>query len=191
MITHITTHKADAIARLLEQYKGKSRIEALISSLVGGYQSVEDAFNDLGVNRFVAVATGETLTNIGSIVGAERSDLDDETLRLLILARIQVNISNGAPETLIMIFKLITKANEVIFREYPHGDIQMFTNGTLALDKVEFVYGLLTLARLAGVSLSAIGTYSSTAPLRFMGLRPGAGFGTGKLGNLLKQQGDQ
>ena len=66
----IANHIAKAKDRLIEQYKGKIRLEALLESIVDPLQEIEDLLNALGSDRWIDSAYGVQLDKVGKVVGA-------------------------------------------------------------------------------------------------------------------------
>jgi hypothetical protein len=107
MITQITTHTADALARLPQQFQDKPKLAALISALVDPVQDLENAWWQLLVERAIGVAVGTQLDSIGVIVGQDRIGLSDDDYRRYLRARIAVNRSSGVDDDLIIVARLI------------------------------------------------------------------------------------
>ncbi len=107
MTTEITTHTADALERLPQQFKGKTKLEAFISAIVDPIQDIENAFWQLLVERSIAAGIGEQLNVIGRIVNQPRDGLVDEDYRRYLRARIATNKAEGLGEDLIRIARLI------------------------------------------------------------------------------------
>ncbi len=91
----ITDHVEHGLSRLIEQFKGKPRLEAWISSYLEEVQELSTAAWDVLVSRLLDDAVGERLTILGKIVGQPRTTEDDDRFRVLVRARIAVNQSRG------------------------------------------------------------------------------------------------
>jgi hypothetical protein len=103
-----TAHVDKALSRLLVQFKDKPRIRDLITAFVDQIQDIEDAFWDLLVDRTIDNAVGAMLDILGRIVGARnRSGDGDDQYRLIVKVQIAVNRSNGSPEALLNISRLL------------------------------------------------------------------------------------
>lgn len=89
-------HILQALNRLIEQYRDKPRIRALLVLMSRQIQDMEDAAWQLLLERTIAAAIGVNLDVLGVIVGQERGDLSDESYRALIRARIKANRSAGS-----------------------------------------------------------------------------------------------
>ena len=71
-------------------------MENAIGAIISGIQDLETTFCDLLEKRLgIYEASGFQLDQIGTIVGQERLGFDDDFYRILLLARIGANISNG------------------------------------------------------------------------------------------------
>lgn len=120
MTTKITTHVSDLLAKLLEQYKGDPVLTACLTAYGNRIQEIEDLLWDLKEKRSLADATGINLDRIGDIVKQGRVSSDDEVYRFWILFKITRLMSQGTPEELIQIFKILTGAELVQYSEsYP------------------------------------------------------------------------
>jgi len=143
-VDHIRDHKEQAKARLIEQYKRKPKVEAMVDALIGcQHQDLEDAyftlFEQLNINNQVA---GQ-LDQIGTIVGQNRLGLDDESYRIALKGRIGVNNSKGTIENIIQLFKLMTNASRVdVIENYPaevQVDIDVPINSTIIELAIAFI----------------------------------------------------
>jgi len=105
-----TTHDAEALAQLLEQFKGKARIEALLSANMTQIQEIEGVAFDMLEAFVVSTAVGDQLDTIGKIVTEPRKGKTDDVYRAFILARITINRSNGRVEEFNTVLQLITEA---------------------------------------------------------------------------------
>lgn len=97
-----------AVANLISAYKGKTRIEALVRSLAGGAQTLEDQAFGLLVSTTLSAASGDLLEKWGTLVGEDRVGLDDIDYRVFVNARILANNSNGTTDDMIGIWQLVT-----------------------------------------------------------------------------------
>ena len=121
-IEYIGNHTEQALARLTQQFKSSTKVQALLSALVGPSQGIEDAQWELLTERGVETAVGIHLDKIGAIVGQRREGLTDAIYRRYIRARIIANRSDGLVEDLIAVVRaVIADANAVIVLEqlYP------------------------------------------------------------------------
>jgi hypothetical protein len=95
--------------RLLHQFKGRPRLEAVQGVMLGQLQHIEVALWQLWAERRLSVATFETLRAVARRLGVRGYDtMPDSLLRRLCLAWIRVLRSDGNPEDLIAIVRLFT-----------------------------------------------------------------------------------
>ena len=120
-VTEKTTHAAESVARLLSQFKGKTKIKGVVSAQAAQSQEEETAFFELLEERDLANAIGVQLDGIGEIVGEDRKGKTDTLYRIYLYARILVNKSSGtAPQINEIANLLIDAANNRVYSEmYP------------------------------------------------------------------------
>lgn len=94
-LSYSVAHFPEGIARLIEQYRGKPRMETFVGILMGQIQALESALWQLLVERRLETSIGAQLDGLGDIVGAERQGFDDDNFVALIRARIRANHSEG------------------------------------------------------------------------------------------------
>lgn len=99
--------KADALGLLLEQYKGKPVLEALIASYVAECSELRDVIQEVVLARDARTAYGIWLDVVGKIVGAARNSGNDEAYRLLINTKIAQNRSSGRASDFERIWELL------------------------------------------------------------------------------------
>lgn len=136
-------HVAAALARLPQQFRGKPKIEALLTALVTPCASLEDALWQLLVERGVDSAIGAQLDQLGGVVGQERGGLSDADYRRYIRARIAANRSRGNFEDLIRVANLVINDDAATIETVTQ-------NGTVVVR----LRGVLATDSLAGVVLS-------------------------------------
>jgi hypothetical protein len=101
MITTKTNHVAEAIEKLLAQFKGSAKIEGLLTSYIEEAQELETILGDLRATMDLETATAEALNRLGRIVGVERAGASDSQYRTAIKAGIKVNQSRGTHDDII------------------------------------------------------------------------------------------
>ena len=122
-------HKEQGLSRLLEQFKDKPNITALLEGWLQGVQTTEDSLFDLLDNRSIQTAYGVQLDYIGKIVGAKRGGRSDSSYREFIQLQILINTSEGTPTDILEILSLITNAD--IVKSFPHYPVggNLYTDG--------------------------------------------------------------
>lgn len=185
-IDKITTHSADALSRLLEQYKGKERISGVISGMAPQFQDMEDVVYELASKRALVNAEGVQLDLIGSIVDLEReSGQSDARYKVLLYVKIGQNTSQGTGNKLISILKLLAEA-DVVFYQNLYGaavllaaDVDLDPNDNP--QDVIFLYDNLQKVAAGGVSIDYLISFSGNDDsFAFDGSNPnavGLGFG--------------
>lgn len=174
---YIATHIIDARNRLLQQYRNLPNIQAILDALVGPYQTLEDAFNDLNTKRGFAAAEGVQLDRLGDIVGIARSGLTDDVYRTRIKIRVIQNLSQGEPDRLIQVYEFLLGASIVLYQEnYPAG-LALMANAEIPYGQATLIYEQLQNIAPAGVRVDSIGTYAGLGFLFSGGISNGAGFG--------------
>lgn len=116
IVTQITTHLKDALARLLAQYQGKPLISGLITAMVQQVQDLENGIYPIDQGRQLAFAVGEQLDNIGTIIGLPRNGADDPTYLVLLLGTIAENNSDGTSAAMLNIVKTVFEASTVFIK---------------------------------------------------------------------------
>ena len=162
-ITKIENHVELALERRLEQYLDKPNIEALIEIHSEGYQELENVFEDLRTKRLnIADAEGYQLDQIGLIINQPRMNFDDVFYRILLFARIGINVSNGEPERIINTLKLLTRANFVHYMNNGRAEIEVGSDGVINPLSVEFLISNLQKVVVGGVRVNNLRIYSPT-----------------------------
>jgi hypothetical protein len=134
-ISAVTDHADRGVARLIEQFKGRPRLEAWIRSYLDEVQELSTAAWGVLLARLIDDATGVHLTTIGRIVGQARTNEDDDRFRVLIRTRIAVNMSEGHWDELLAIATMLL-TDEVDFT------LQEFLPGAMVLtieDQIGFI----------------------------------------------------
>lgn len=149
-----TEHVSRGLSNLLEQYKGRPRMEAWIASFLEEVQELSDAAWSVLVSRAVTDATSAQLTTLGKLVGQERTDEDDDRYRVLVVARIRINRSNGHWRDVLAVYNLISAVRKRFFRV---GNANLFFE---MLDEPDIdpvlLVRMLRQAKAAGVGLALV-----------------------------------
>ncbi len=163
-LTFIADHILRALDRLPEQYRGKQRIAAFISTFIQQVQDIEDAQGQLQVGRHVTSATGVNLDGVGKIVGLARiPGQSDETYRALIQIRIVQNLNQATPEELIAAAKFFLNNENIIYTELYPAAIAIFSTSEFDAEDAAFNKAQLQRLAAAGVKIAEFGTIPSRA----------------------------
>lgn len=173
--TYISDHVARAKNRLIEQYRGKPRVEGIVEALVTPLQDIEDVLLQLKTERWIDSAVGIQLDKIGKIVGLERDyGQEDEDYRLLIKAKIVMNLNQGTPEEIIAAAKFFIGSIFIWYLEVYPAAVDIFSSTVIPAQNRAKIRGQLKKFLPAGVSLDAFGQFDETNAFVFNG---GTGFG--------------
>lgn len=163
VVTHITDHESQAIARLPQQYVGKPNITAMATIFGDRHQTLEDVFWDMLSNGGLANSHDTMLDQIGEIVGQPRNGMTDVLYRVRIAAKIGQNVSKGTAEDVIKIFKILMQADRVYYRpNYPAGFTLTAIGGT-PLGSMSDIKAAMNASRMGGVSIDLYTTTESVA----------------------------
>lgn len=118
--TQITNHVAQAIDRLLQQYKGQPRIEAILTAFVEQIQEAENAIYSLDAGRQLSSAVGAQLDELGTLLNYERGGLSDAVYLIFLRGVIARNFSDGTLTAIREELVLLLDAEEtLIFENFP------------------------------------------------------------------------
>jgi len=163
-LEHTTTHVSDALALLVEQFRGKAQLEALLASYVRQVQLLEDAAQELLTGRWIDNAEGELLDFLGRLVGVERLALSDDLYRTLIRAQIRLLVASATGDDIISIMETATRNVEVeLTGRYPAAQVVELV-GEL-IDNLGLVSRLLHTARGAGINTQLVYSLSPTSEM--------------------------
>lgn len=177
MVTQILTHIADAISRLIQQYKEKDRIEGIIEALTEQVQELEDRTFELFTLRALDVATGEQLDRFGEIVVQDREGFDDDFYRILLKVKIGINNSSGDPSTAINTIRLLTEATLVHYQNLGDASVGFSVNTEIDSALVDFIFENMQNVVMAGVRIDFISCFDPDESFSFDGTGPiGLGF---------------
>ena len=112
-VGRITTHRADALGRLLQQSKNRPNITGVVGAFADAVQGLEDLAYPVLSGRQLNQAVGAQLDGIGELVGQARDGQDDATYRLFLAGRIYANNSAADTETIIALVTQVFGAKSV------------------------------------------------------------------------------
>lgn len=158
-ITQLTTHIADGLAHLLEQFKGQPKMEAFLTPLLSQVQELEVAVFGMLQGRRVATAVGAQLDVIGSIVDETRNGRSDVDYRAGILAKIQQNQSGGRIEDVLAAISALIPTQLLEIVQNPLTPAQFYLNIVTAYDPftevlMEDLLKVLLAVKAAGVEVA-------------------------------------
>ncbi len=109
-LTKKTTITSEALANLIELFKGKPNLSALIAAFTDQSQDIEDGAFEVLLDTIIATAVGVQLDGIGVIVGRARRGLSDTLYRVRLQAQILINKSSGTLDEILTIVVLLEAA---------------------------------------------------------------------------------
>lgn len=179
-MTLISNHSELAKSRLLEQFKRKPKLAALIDAIIAPIQDIENELQNIELDRALDSAIGYQLDLLGTIVGAVRAigETDDD-FRATLRATIVENISQGEPERMISIYKTLVGAALVVLDDDAFGGVGLMSEVSLTdQDFINLVFRRIEVTAAAGVRVDFIGHFDAAEPFSFSGNLPASGFGS-------------
>lgn len=171
MVDKITNHEERAKTLLLSQYKETPNLDNMIDIFASKIQELEETLFDLLENRALSTSVGVQLDGLGDILGEERLSRSDTDYRAALAIRIKINISSGAPETLIEVYAALTDASTVSYSEFYPAGVQLHSDGTTL--PVNLLTDMLS---VSPATVNLILMIISTTPFTFDLDPDGAGF---------------
>lgn len=182
---YITDHTERAYERLLYEFQElppnvttnyhKTFLQAICDRL----QEIEDFLNSIYLGRSVLYATGNTLDRVGAMVNQTRvPGQTDDIYRVVILARIAANVSEGTRENIINILRILGATDILIFN-LPFAAIQINYRGITILEKSQIID--IIKAGTPPINVEDVSSFTDT-PFGFSGDSSAFGFDIGELG---------
>lgn len=186
-LEHVTDHVERAVGRLFEQFNGKPNLEAIVSAFAEQAQEVEDALWQLVTLRTVETATGDQMDRIGEIVGQGREGKGDDEYRLLLKARIKINVSSGTAEDILGVMSAVLGTTPTVrLTEPATACLNLYVEGAATdADTAALLLRFLGEARAAGIG--AYLHWSESAPedtFTLDGVAPDQGLDNGHLADM-------
>lgn len=152
---HITTHVEDGEARLIEAFKNKPLVKAVLRVSLLRVQHFEDVLWSIYTGVWLPNAIGVQLDNLGAIVGEPRKGRDDDLYRLWVKARILANRSNGKQQELLAVLRLLIGAGPTVtYTPDPPAGFEIAIAGMSGSGAVaRTVRDILTQMKAAGVRM--------------------------------------
>jgi hypothetical protein len=120
MLEHVTDHEDRALARLIQQLKGKPRLAGLLRAFVSEVQAIEDALWQVFDQRLLDNAVGAQLDLLGRIVGREREGMADDSYRTHLRVQIRLNLGSGTARDVLETFALLVAGARLeLVEQYP------------------------------------------------------------------------
>jgi len=156
----LTDIEALGLARLIEQYKNKPNLTAMIKAYITTqFQDLETKGCALYDRLNIDLMEGTQLDNIGTIVGQDRDGQDDPTYRIFIKTKIGANNSQSSVEDIISIWQILTGSDSVKVDELFPATLQISSGFSLAAPYDLLILSLIEDVIAAGVRLEGILVY--------------------------------
>lgn len=175
--TPVTTHDTDALGRLIEQFKQATKLKQIISVFTTQVQELEDLLAPFFDRLNIDVSEGTQLDNLGAIVGIEREGRSDAVYRLFIKGKIATNTSEGTPENLIDVFKILVGGGIIFIVESFPAEVSLMSTVLITSGLEASIKTIVEDAAAAAVSVGSIGFYEEDTAFSFDGSSEGLGFG--------------
>lgn len=133
----INDHAERAKGRLLEQYRERPNINALVTALVNPLQEIELQLKLLSTERWLANAKGRQLDRYGESVGEERNSRDDAGFKRAIYCRIFINNGGGTPEDIISAIDFVYSPKRIDYTEIYPASFQLFIHSENVLTGIK------------------------------------------------------
>jgi hypothetical protein len=125
-----------AMGLLVSQFRGEkldgelTNLQKVIQAICALAQEVEDVNWELKTERWLSIAVGQQLDEIGVILGLPRDiNESDEDYRERLQFQIFINISSGTPEDVIRVLSFLTQSSHIGYFERDLAFFQLETNG--------------------------------------------------------------
>ena len=128
-----TTHLAEALLNIPEQFKGKANFAALLTVFMSAIQDLENAAEDVYELRFIDSATSAQLDVLGAIVGEARAGLSDADYLIRVRVKVLINLSSGTADEILTILRFSSfNANSFLYIEEAPAAFTIKTTNALA-----------------------------------------------------------
>jgi len=134
-------------------YKSKANMQALLASYTNRLQEVEDLLWSMLIGMLLDNAVGVNLDIIGKLVGQTRISSDDELYRRAIKARVRINISQGQPEDLYYVIRVMVPGSTFTYLDVYPAQIIIEIDDSMSTNDPNLLAIFLWATRAAGVGL--------------------------------------
>lgn len=145
-------------SRLIEQFKGKPAIEAMLRTWLAQGQDLENTLWAVKLLSGLYTSEGKQLDNLGALLGEpDRAGESDTNYRIRVIARAARNLSNGRREELLAILAILLGDSYAVkvYESYPASTLYEFVEPPTTFDALQ-LYQILFGAKAAGVRLEVL-----------------------------------
>lgn len=154
-------HVGAGLALLPHQFRGATKLRALLAAFLGQCQEVEDALWQVW-SATLAAATGDALDQIGELLVWPRGSLADADYRTVLLQVVTCNRSAGTGDELLSVLEALLGATAYTLTEYFPAAVLVEPDAAPALGTA-LLHALLQRAKPAGVKLHTIDILGGSA----------------------------
>lgn len=153
LIDQFTEHES-RVSRFIELLKNRANLDALTKSYLAQIQDIEDALFEVLLKRNLEDAVGVQLQIIGKIVGQPYIASTDERFRLMVRARIAINLSHGHESDITKITRLLlVEGEEFEYHDEPPGQIRIIILDPLISGDIDIIANLIGSADAGGTRM--------------------------------------
>ncbi len=166
---HITDHFERGLDRLIEQFRELPNLEALLEALIIPIQELEDVIFDMLDSRSIFNAMGLQLDLYGDLLNKARAGLADDEYRIVLLAKVAQNISEGTAEDVMQVYQLLMRASYVQYYEDPDhpATFSLTAIGASPIGSIDSIKAAVRGSKAGGTKIDLLQTITGN-PLVFL-----------------------
>lgn len=130
MIEKISDYKNFNINPWLIEFFKESNLKDVLEIYDNQFNDLENALYDFFTKLWIEEAEGIQLDILGIHVDFARVGFDDESYRTLLKAKIQLNVSSGQPERLILAMRILFNTENIEYIPAYPAKVIMWSDGT-------------------------------------------------------------
>ena len=123
-------HIIEGKKKLLHQFKNKKIINIFLECLMFEINEIEEAIEQLNINRSLKNAIGKQIDSNGEIRNVLRNDLNDEYYKQKVLNKIALDNSDGTILSILSAAKIILNNNKFVYKETYPARVELFSNNS-------------------------------------------------------------
>ena len=166
---HILDHLIRARKRVIEQFKELPIFDALLEALMIPVQELEDVFFNMTDQRSIFTGVGYQLDLWGQMLDKPRNGLtDDDEYRVVLLAKVAQNISQGTAADVMRVYQLLMRAQYVQYSEEDtvHAAFSLTAINSNPIGDIENIKKAVRSSKMGGVKINLLSSVPG-APFSF------------------------
>ena len=128
-VTQVSSHTDELLSRVTSQFVGKENIGKLLKIIGEELDELEEVWFELLTDKSLRTAVGKQLDVVGVILNLTRNGMSDEDYRERLRYQIAINASNGTPDELISLTKVLTNVTTVKLEERFPAEVRLTLGG--------------------------------------------------------------